>query len=177
MGSFDEAKPEEGSGREPKSPGWGSSDDEVASSRGWGPEDAGTSSPSDISGTTSNFSGTAYENEAAGGATFTKENMTEPTSSPGFGGGLTSIPGGKASTGNKPHREKRIKPKLNQLSQKAQEVAGRAQDMAGDLAKQAQEFTDETLDNLRHTVKENPVQSLLIGFGVGCLIGALLPRR
>ncbi len=60
------------------------------------------------------------------------------------------------------------------LSSKAEETFGKAKGMASDISGQVQEGASAALDTVSTTVKRYPYQSILVGFGLGCAVGALL---
>lgn len=52
----------------------------------------------------------------------------------------------------------------------ASKVSAKAKDVAGN----AREYATETVENVNSVIKENPVQALLVGFGIGCLVGVVV---
>jgi len=75
-----------------------------------------------------------------------------------------------------------------QVQQGASEIAGKVQDLASnfgaqakdfaaDAGKKVQDFASNAAEKTSGTIREYPLQSLLVGFGVGCLVGLLIPRR
>jgi len=75
-----------------------------------------------------------------------------------------------------------------QVQQGASEIAGKVQDFASkygtqakefanDAGKKVQDFASNAAEKTSGTIREYPLQSLLVGFGVGCLVGLLIPRR
>lgn len=69
----------------------------------------------------------------------------------------------------------------SQLAGRAQEiasnVAGRAKEVATDMGGKARDFANNAADRTSSAIREYPMQSLLVGFGIGCLVGFLIPRR
>jgi ElaB/YqjD/DUF883 family membrane-anchored ribosome-binding protein len=52
-----------------------------------------------------------------------------------------------------------------------------AADMVRDVAQTAAHTTSEIMKDLSEVVKKYPVESAVVGFGIGCLLGALFTRR
>lgn len=64
------------------------------------------------------------------------------------------------------------------VKQGARDAVQRARDIATDVAGRAQEQASQAVDDVGGLVRRYPFQSVLIGFGIGCLIGAALsPSR
>ncbi len=45
------------------------------------------------------------------------------------------------------------------------------------MASQMEDWTNENLDSVRETVREQPVAACLVSMGIGALLGAILLRR
>ena len=68
--------------------------------------------------------------------------------------------------------------KANEFVGRAQDSAAALKDKAQQLANQVQERASGYVDDASEYLRRFPIQSVLIGFGVGILIGALVvPRR
>lgn len=59
---------------------------------------------------------------------------------------------------------------VSQLFKKGQETVG-------EITEKAEHYASQASKQLMASVKEYPLRSLMIGFGVGCLAGVLLGRR
>jgi ElaB/YqjD/DUF883 family membrane-anchored ribosome-binding protein len=59
----------------------------------------------------------------------------------------------------------------------ASNVANRAQSLASDVASRAQDMASSAADKTSSTIREYPLQSLVAGFGLGCVVGFLISRR
>ena len=89
--------------------------------------------------------------------------------------GLSGIPGGKSQSGA--DKQTATEGWTDKLKQGATTLVDRAGDIAGDVAERAQNTVSEATENVGSTIRRYPVQSVLVGFGVGCLVGLLLPFR
>ncbi len=71
--------------------------------------------------------------------------------------------------------------KVSQFRREAQGVGSqileKGKEMATDLADYAQEYSTELSDKAEDTIKKHPFPALLAGFGIGCVVGALILRR
>jgi ElaB/YqjD/DUF883 family membrane-anchored ribosome-binding protein len=67
------------------------------------------------------------------------------------------------------------------VSDHAQEIASnvteKARAFASDFAGRAQGAASQAAKKTTKAIKDYPMQSLLVGFGIGCLVGFLIPRR
>jgi ElaB/YqjD/DUF883 family membrane-anchored ribosome-binding protein len=59
----------------------------------------------------------------------------------------------------------------------AEETTREANAMAGEFRENAQEWTEENMENLRAQVRAQPIASLLIAGGIGAFLGAIFLRR
>jgi ElaB/YqjD/DUF883 family membrane-anchored ribosome-binding protein len=59
----------------------------------------------------------------------------------------------------------------------AEEAAKEAKATALEYTEEAQEWADENAEELRHHVRAQPIQSLLIAGGIGAFLGAIFLRR
>ena len=59
----------------------------------------------------------------------------------------------------------------------AEEASSQAKIKAGEMAEDMSAWTEENADNLRATVREQPITSLLIALGAGAFLGAIFLRR
>ena len=135
------------------------------------------------------FSGASYESTSGGASTFSGSDAMSTVSGAGSTGtqsgttNLSSIPGGRSRTVGEGVEEgwSGLREGASHAVERAQEVvtvlAHRGKEKATELAGSARELATTTGDNLSTVVRRYPVQSLLAGFGFGCLLGLLIPRR
>jgi len=156
---------------------------------GWNrPDDAGTSAPGTVGGPSNTaWSGTAYNSKDTqiSGSTF------GPTGAGTIGAfSATDTDGTKPSNFSQEQRQEaddrhsategwtqQAQKWVSQAQDAAKNAAQVTQDYARDLRGQAGDAATVAIDELSETVRRNPTQALLVGFGVGCLIGLLIPRR
>jgi ElaB/YqjD/DUF883 family membrane-anchored ribosome-binding protein len=74
---------------------------------------------------------------------------------------MSSIPGGKAG----------------QKADEGKDTLAKGQEIAADLKSKAQDYGTQAFDRFSGYLEDYPMQSLLVGFGVGCLVGVLIGRR
>jgi ElaB/YqjD/DUF883 family membrane-anchored ribosome-binding protein len=92
-------------------------------------------------------------------------------------GGLSSIPGGRSRSSISSSSNEAAEGWTGQFRESASDLVNRAQDVASDVAQRAQDIASQATDQLGTTIRRYPIQSLLIGFGIGCAVGMLLPSR
>lgn len=63
---------------------------------------------------------------------------------------------------------------VSQLFKRGQEAVS---EFSQDVAEKVEAYAGDTGQSLIAAVKANPMRSLLVGFGIGCLAGTLLSRR
>ena len=157
---------------------------------GWNrPDDAGTSAPDALSGSSNTaYSGTAYKSKDTSGNLFGSSGAGHASASAGdFGGGESSSQEQRkddrhsAKEGWSGQSEKwmgQAQDAVKNARHLASDAAGAAQDYVREISGQAQEIAEEAVETMSASVRRNPTQAILLGFGVGCLIGLwLLPRR
>lgn len=78
------------------------------------------------------------------------------------------------TTGNVKEKAQHLKevPFVDKISETFDSVGPAVQD----AYRAAEETVKHSLDTTAGTIKKYPVQSLLVGFGVGCLVGMILRR-
>jgi ElaB/YqjD/DUF883 family membrane-anchored ribosome-binding protein len=85
---------------------------------------------------------------------------------------MSTIPGGKqgdtAATANDFFRKGQ---------EIAEDVAGKAKEYSAQVAEKASEYASEATDEVSAVLRKYPLQSLLVGFGLGCLVGVLFNRK
>lgn len=66
--------------------------------------------------------------------------------------------------------------KLGDVAQRGREVKDELMDRAKNFASDISNRASDTADAVTTKVKENPLQSMLIGFGIGCIVGVFASR-
>lgn len=64
-----------------------------------------------------------------------------------------------------------------QLKGSASTLLDKAQEKATDVANRAQDIASQTTENAETIIRRYPLRSLAVGFGVGVLVGLLMPSR
>jgi ElaB/YqjD/DUF883 family membrane-anchored ribosome-binding protein len=72
--------------------------------------------------------------------------------------------------------EHTISEKAGTVSERAREMGADFMDKAKSTATDISDKASQATDYVSTTIKNNPVQSLLVGFGLGCVAGALVTR-
>jgi len=63
------------------------------------------------------------------------------------------------------------------VKEKAGQVVDKARNLASDYAGRAQELSGQAVDQVSGAVRRYPFPAVLVGFGLGAAVGALLSRR
>jgi hypothetical protein len=75
--------------------------------------------------------------------------------------------------------ESQANPKMSSIpgGKEATELFRKGQEIAGDVMEKATEYASDASEEVTTVLRRYPVQSLLVGFGLGCFVGALVSRR
>jgi ElaB/YqjD/DUF883 family membrane-anchored ribosome-binding protein len=65
----------------------------------------------------------------------------------------------------------------DEASSRLSEMLSATEDMADQVATRVEEWTDDNMDSLRESVRDQPVAAVLMSLGVGALLGAIFLRR
>ena len=93
---------------------------------------------------------------------------------------LSGIPGGKARVGTMKTQsategwQEELKAGLRDS---ASTLLDRAQETASNVTRRAQDIATQATENTETAIRRYPLQSLAVGFGIGVLIGLLIPSR
>jgi len=93
------------------------------------------------------------------------------------GGNVSSITEGRRSEGWSAQVQQGASDIAGKVQDLASKYGSQAKDLASDAGKKVQDFASNAAEKTTGAIREYPLQSLLIGFGVGCVVGLLIPRR
>lgn len=92
-------------------------------------------------------------------------------------GNVSSLNESRRTEGWQAQAEKTATDVASKVQDFAKDFGAQAKDYATNAGKKVQDLASNAADKTSDTIREYPLQSLLVGFGLGCVVGFLLPRK